>query len=341
MKTLVTGGTGLLGANLIRELLRRGHRVRVLVRDNSSTFNLNLPDVEFYRGDLTDEPGLFRACCGCDQLIHAAALMPGHSCRFADYFNTNVKGTINIVRAAEKAGFQRMVYVSSCCAFAGGSKEHPGTELSDYKGFRFNSPYIDSKYLAQQWLLYEFEKKDIPLVIVNPTVLIGPYGPLNGFTESIINLVNQKVRFCPSGGKNFIDVQDAAVATCNALCMGTPGECYLLASENLTFAEFFSRIRKVCQTDGIEVPVPGFILNGLGLAGSWVGKFSGRPALLNLSNSKQLTNHSYFSGVKAVRELGLVQRPVDDAIRLMLAWYQHEKKEGSTIVMAEKHFVSA
>ncbi|MFO7613123.1 MAG: NAD-dependent epimerase/dehydratase family protein [Bacteroidales bacterium] len=321
MKTLVTGANGLLGANVVRELLNRNHQVRVLVRKGSNLSNLNKRRVEYFYGDLADEHRLAEACQGCDYVIHAAGLTPGRQITFSDFARANIAGTQNMVRAAEKAGITRMVHVSSCCVFGGGSMQHPGNELSEFTGFKFNSGYINSKYLAQQWVLSHVEKTGFPVVIVNPTIMIGPYDARPSSGEIILRILKQNLQLCPSGGKNFIDVRDAAAAACNALTMGVPGECYLLAGENITFENFYEKVNRIYGRPGIIMKIPGIFLYSAGLAGNAIQALTSRSVPLNFSNSRQLTNESYFSASKAIRFLDLRQRPVDEAIRDAITWF--------------------
>jgi dihydroflavonol-4-reductase len=323
MKTFVTGGTGLLGANLIRELLRCGHQVRALVRKGSDFNGIRGLDIDLYEGDLSDIQNLYEGCKGFDYVIHAAAQTPGNFTNFTDYFGPNLIGTQNILGAAELAKIERIVYVSSCCVFGGDSKECPGTELSEFTSFNLDSGYINSKYLAQQWVLSEIERKRLPVVIVNPTIMIGPYDSHPNSGEIILRIIRDQIQFCPSGGKNFIDVRDAAIATCNALTMGVTGECYLLASQNLTFAELFDKVTRIYGKSDHKINVPGFVLNALGLTGSLINYITQKDFKLNYSNLRQLTMESFVSGAKAVRVLGLPQRSVDVAIHDAIEWFSN------------------
>ena len=321
MKTLVTGANGFLGANLVRELLVRGESVRALVRKGTDIQNLQGLDAELFFGDLLDEGSMLKAARGCTRVIHAAGKMPDYCSDFEEYSRINVAGTRNVVQAAEKAGVQRIVHVSSCCVFGGGSREDPGTELSEFTGFRFNSGYINSKYLAQQWVLGEVERKGLPIVIVNPTMMLGPFGAAAGSGEIILRILKQRYQLCPASGKNFIDVRDAAEAACNALTRGTPGESYLLASENLEFSELFDRVNRISGRQCRQYPVPATVLKCAGMIGNALRKITGKDLPLSYSYARQLASVSYFSGAKAMRELGLPQRSVDEAIRDAIGWF--------------------
>jgi dihydroflavonol-4-reductase len=322
MKTLVTGASGLLGSNVVREMLSRGEKVRVLVRKGAELSTLNGLDVEIFFGDLLDDQTvLVEACRGCEYVIHAAGKIAGHQTKFPDFAAINITGTRNIVHAAETAGIKRMVYVSSNCVFGGGTMDNPGTELSEFTGFKFNSGYINSKYLAQQWILSEVEKTKFPIVIVNPTIIIGPYDKGPGSGEIILRALRSPIQICPEGGKNFVDARDAATAICNALTMGIPGECYLLASENVTFADLFERINRIYGRTGMRVMIPGGLIRFAGFAGSIYQSLSNHDVDLNLVNARQLATESYFSAAKASRVLDFQPRPIDDAIKAAIGWF--------------------
>lgn len=321
MKTLVTGASGLLGANITRELRRRGHEVRALVHRDKGSKALAGLDLEIVTGNLLDASSLAKACRGVDYVIHAGGKTAGCQVKFSDYATTNVNGTQNIVRAAADAGVSRIVHVSSCCVFGGGSIDHPGTELSEFNGFRYNSGYINSKYLAQQWVLSEVEKRKVPAVIVNPTLMLGPYDSRPSSGEAILRVLRNPIQLCPAGGKNFIDVRDAAIGACNAMTMGITGECYLLASENLSWHEFFGKVKEICGGNMLMVPLPRPVINLAGLVGNALRAITRRDIPLNLVNSRQITTESYFSAKKAARDLNLPQRPVDEAIRDAILWF--------------------
>ena len=291
------------------------------MRVGSDLKSLEGLDLEYFTGDLLHFNSLYEACQGIDFVIHAGGKIAGAEEKFEEFAAVNITGTRNIVQAAEKAGVKRLVYVSSYSVFGGGSHDLPGTELSEYTGFRFNSGYMNSKYLAQQWVLSEVEKTRFPVIVVNPTLMIGPYDSRPSSGEMILRILNQTIQFCPMSRKNFIDVRDAAIGTCNALTMGIPGECYILAGENLSFDELYEKVNRIYGHNGFRLKMPAPMLNGAGFIGKIVRALSKTNLWLNLVFSRQLGCDSCFSAGKAKRVLGLPQRPVDETIRDAIAWF--------------------
>ena len=173
MRALVTGGTGFVGANLVRLLLQEGYAVRALVRPTSRLDNLRGLEVEIVKGDLSD-PDLWRQMVGCQVLFHAAAHYSLWQADREALYHHNVLGTRNILAAACRSGIERTVYTSSVAAIGVGT---PGTILDE----TYQSPlnqlvghYKKSKFLAEQEAL-QAARSGQEVVIVNPTTPIGPW----------------------------------------------------------------------------------------------------------------------------------------------------------------------
>lgn len=324
MKVLVTGATGLLGANVVETLLARGKEVRVLVRASADLRALKGLDPEVFRGDILDKESLSVAMKGCDSVVHAAANTSQWPTGFEFYEPVNVTGTRNVMEVCRERGISRIVYVSSANAFGHGSKENPGTELSEFRGFHFGSGYMISKFLAQKIVLEEVGKRGAPAIIVNPAFMIGARDARPSSGRIILMGYGRKTRLFPDGGKNFIHVADAAAGVCNALERGRVGECYLLANENLTFREFYDKLDRVDTQKPVRIKVPVPVLRGAGWAGTVFETITGKPAPLNNVNAKLLTVGNYYSGEKAVTELGLPRTPIEKAISDALAWFRDQ-----------------
>ena len=306
MKVFVTGASGLLGNNIIRELVARNYEVQVLLRTNSNTIAFDDLPVRKIYGDIRNYDSLRNAIEQCDIIIHSAALTRMNAKKEL-YEEINVKGTETILRIASKLAIKKLIYVSTANVFGYGSKSQPGTELTPFAYSRLNSGYIQSKYSAMQLVIDQCKKNDFEIVQVAPTFLIGPFdtGPSSGK----IILLGLKNRFvlCPPGGKNYIYVKDAAKAICNIIDSGKHGETYLLANENLTYTEFYKTLETVLNRKLIKVKIPKHLLLFIGLMGSLFEKILGTPLSLNYVNSKLLCTDNYYSGQKAIQELKLSQ----------------------------------
>ncbi|MFH1936854.1 MAG: NAD-dependent epimerase/dehydratase family protein, partial [Bacteroidota bacterium] len=260
MKVIVTGANGLLGANVVRELVNRGYDVRIFARETSDLSGLQGVEFERINGDILDPEAVDRAVKGCDYVIHSAANTSQWPTTYDHYEPVNVTGTKHVIEAVKKHAVKRFVCVSSANAFGNGTREKPGTELFEFNGFRIGSGYMISKFVAQQTVLAEVEQNNLPAVVVNPTFMIGPYDNKPSSGQIIVMGMGKRIQPTPPGGKNFIHVRDAAVATCNALTMGRTGECYLLANENLSYREFFALLNKVIGETPSYLGLPGGVL---------------------------------------------------------------------------------
>jgi dihydroflavonol-4-reductase len=322
MKILVTGANGLLGANVVRELESRGKEVRVLVRPTAGLNALLGTDAEVVYGDILDRQSLDRAMKGCDSVVHSAANTSQWPVNYSFYEPVNVRGTQNVIEICRENAISRVVYVSTANTFGPGTKEHPGTELSEFSGFRYGSGYMISKYVAQQNVLMEVEKHKTPVVVVNPTFMIGPHDAKPSSGKIILMGMNKKIQFYPDGGKNFIHVRDAAAGVCNALERGHAGACYLLANENLTYGEFYEKLNNATGQQPIKIRIPSSVLLTAGWIGTLTEKTGRKAAPLNHVNAKLLTIGNYYSGKKAVQELGLPQTSIETAITDAIDWFR-------------------
>lgn len=321
-RVLVTGANGLLGANIVRELVERKFDVRILVRETSDLSGLHGVAFERMNGNILDPESVDKAVEGCDFVIHSAANTSQWPTAYSLYEPVNVNGTKHVIEAVKQHAVKRFVFVSSANAFGNGTKENPGTELNEFTGFRTGSGYMISKFVAQQFVLSEVERSDLPAIVVNPTFMIGPYDSKPSSGRIILMGMGKKVQVSPPGGKNFIHVHDAAVGTCNALTMGRTGECYLLANENLSYREFFGILNQVTGEKPKSLALPGWLLKGIGAGGTLFEKLLRKPAPLSLVNARQLCLDNYYLGNKAVEVLELPQTPIETAIREAIEWFR-------------------
>jgi dihydroflavonol-4-reductase len=320
MKILVTGADGLLGSNLVRELLSRGYTVRAFVQPGRQQKTLEGLSIEKFHGDLISTDEVIQAAATCDAVIHCAASTSVWPARSEFINKVNIDGTKNIIEAVKQHTIQRLVYVGTANSFGFGSKAKPGVEGNTYKSAVYGLDYMDSKYKAQQLILSEVKENGLPAVVVNPTFMFGPYDSNPSSGVMIAALHKGKIPGYTAGGRNYICAKDAAVAIANALTKGAVGECYILGNQNLSYKEAFDKIALTIGVKPPTIPIPSLFAKLYGIIGSMIGKLSGKTPAISYPLSRIACDEHYFSAAKAVRELELPQTPIEVGIKECFEW---------------------
>lgn len=320
MKILVTGADGLLGSNLVRELLSRGHSIRAFVQPGRQQKTLDGLAIEKFPGDLLNVEEVSKAGESCEAVIHCAASTSVWPIRSEIVNKVNIEGTKNIIKAVQQNKIQRMIYVGTANSFGFGSKENPGVEGNPYKSATYGLDYMDSKYKAQQVILSEVKENSLPAVIVNPTFMFGPYDSNPSSGAMIVALYKGKVPGYTSGGRNYICAKDAAIAIANALTRGRIGECYILGNHNLSYKEAFGKISETIGVKPPSIAIPSVFAKLYGRVGSLIGTVRGKTPAISYPLSRIACDEHYFSPAKAIKELGLPQTPIETGIKECFEW---------------------
>lgn len=317
----VTGPDGLLGSNLVRELLSRNYKVKVMVQPGSASKTLEGLDVEAVACDLLDKEKLVSITAGADYIMHVAAITNVWPSRGEIYHKVNVEGTRNMMHAARQNNVKRFVYVGSASSFGFGTKESPGNEDSEFRSAKYGLDYIDTKRNAQIEVIAA-AKEGFPAIVVNPTFMIGPYDYKPSSGAMIVNLAKGKVPGASKGGKNWVAVKDVAVGAANALTMGRIGECYILGGENLSYKEAFDVMAKVLGVSPPKREFPNFLTKTTGRMFSMISAISGKQPKLSYPMAAIACDGHYFSPQKAIDELGLPQMPLAAAVTDAVEWFK-------------------
>lgn len=320
-KVLVTGASGFLGSNLIRELYRQGYDVKIIVRQHASLKGIADVPCEVFYGNIDNQWDVRQAIAGCSIVVHAACITDQWAV-FEEYERVNFLATKYIADACLEQKVERLIYVSTANTMGPGNKQEPGTELSGFTLFNANSGYINSKYLAQQYVLEQVEKSKLPAVVVNPTFMIGPYDIKPSSGKLMLYSLGKKVLFYPPGGKNFVYIQDVCRGIINAINNGKLGDCYLLAGHNLSYKEFFSMISRISKERKLMIQLPAFVLKLAGRLGSVVGTIIRKPVKLNYTAAYLICLENYYSGRKSEQELELKYTSMEGAVTSALTWFK-------------------
>jgi dihydroflavonol-4-reductase len=316
---LVTGGDGLLGSHLVRELLRRGIAARVLVQPGSPSPTLRGLSVDLVPGDLLGAGGIVEeAARGCRYVFHCAAITD----LWADpevVWRVNRDGTKRVLAACARAGAGRLVFTGSASSFRFGTIDRPGDETGDFPAAYRGVPYMESKRRATEDVREAAARGEVDAVIVAPTFLLGDLDSRPSSGELVRQFLARGLRVTSPGGRNFVHAGDVAVAMANAAESGRSGESYIAGAWNLPYREFFAAVARIAGVRPPSWALPGAALTAVGALGSAWGKVTGQRPPLDLRTARLARLGTYYDARKAAAELGMPRTPVDVAIERTIA----------------------
>jgi len=320
MHVLVTGADGLLGSNLIRELLERGHEISAFILPGSKSKSLdNLPIQRIY-GNILKPEELDQAVAGKDAIVHTAANTNIWPDRSKVVCKVNIEGTENMIAAALKHNIKRFIQIGTANSFGFGSKQNPGHEKNSYQSGKYGLDYMDSKYQAQLVVLKAVKEKGLPALVVNPTFMLGPYDSKPGAGAMILAVYNQQVPGFASGGRNYVYVKDVAIAIANGLTKGKVGECYIAGHQNMDYKEAFTKIASIVNVNPPKFNIPTPFIKLYGKMGSIYGQITKNAPKVSYPMALISCDEHYFTAQKAVEELDMPQTNIDIAIKESFTW---------------------
>jgi nucleoside-diphosphate-sugar epimerase len=314
-RVFVTGGTGHVGANLIRTLLERGDRVRALVRPNSPGEAFAGLDLELVTGNVLDPGSLAELVRGCEGGYHAAALVQTVRGREKELYRTNVLGTRHVLAAARAAGVGRVVVTSSLGA-VGQPESGPCSEADAFDPFDDHLPYEESK----AWMEHECLKAAVAgqdVVMVVSTAVLGPFDfKPSRMGRVVLDFSNGKLGAYIPGGFEFVAARDLAAGHVLAMQRGRPGERYIVSTRFATVDELMTILETITGRKRPRRLPPGamkvlahvssFVLNRVAPE---------RPQRFTPDAVRLLTLMRRADIGKARSELGYVPGSIEDALR--------------------------
>ena len=326
MQVFVTGGTGFVGANLIRLLLKQGYKVRALARENSCLDNLNSLDIEIIKGDLNQD-NLAEQMKGCQALFHVAAQYSLWQTDKNALYRNNVVGTHNVLNCARLAGIERTVYTSSVAAIGVRQDNVLADETYQSPVEKLIGDYKKSKYYAEQEAIKAAQAGQ-NIVIVNPSTPIGALDSKPTPTgEIIVRFLQRKMPFYVDTGLNLIDVEDVAWGHILALEKGRKGDRYILGNQNLTFAQLLAKLEMITGIPAPKNTIPYWIPYSVAWLEENVLTKIGKQPTIALDGVRMSRQKMFYDASKAVRELGLPQSNIDDALKKAVKYFKGIRDE--------------
>lgn len=326
MKAFVTGSTGLLGSNLVHQLVKSGYEVRALARSREKAAKLlDGSGAEIVIGDMENVAGFAAELKNVDVLFHTAAYFreyygPG------DHWGTleriNVTATIQLLEAAQRQGVKKVIYVSSSGVIGRTKDGRPGDESTPPDNMTLQNLYFKSKVAAEA-AIAEFSKSHhLPIIQILPTAMFGPRDSApTTMGRIVLDFLEGKLPAIPPGGFSVVDARDVAQGMIQAVEKGKNGEHYLLSHSPLTMADIVEVLSKVTGIPGptLRIPYPA------ALAFAWFSetraRLTGVPSAVTINGVRTLHAGNSVHADKAKRELGATFRPFEDTLRDEVEWY--------------------
>lgn len=322
MKVFVTGGTGFIGAHLVRLLLQQGYTVKALVRPSSNLENLRGLEVEIVKGDLNDPE--WQHMKDCQYLFHVAAHYSLWQSDRQLLYQNNVLGTRNVLAAARKAGIERTVYTSSVAAIGAGAFGQVVDETHQSPLEKLVGEYKKSKFLAEREAMQAVATGQ-DVVVVNPSSPIGALDIKPTPTGDIIlRFLRRQMPFYLDTGLNFIAVQDVAWGHLLALQRGKSGDRYILGHQNLTLKQLLDQLAQITGLTAPQRTVPAWLPLGVAWVDEKILAPLGKPPSVPLDGVRMAKQPMYYDASKAVRELGLPQSSLNVALKEAVDWFVSE-----------------
>ncbi len=319
-KIFVTGITGLLGTNLVLDLLEKGYRVTGLLRNKKVFENVAHEHFKLLEGNLQDDHTA--ALKETDIVVHIAAETRQDIIDYENYLKINYAATVHLFHLAAKCKVKKFIYISTANTLEHGSLLHPGTELKLYKKPFSQSLYAKSKWEAENYLLHN--NAAIETIILHPTFMLGAFDSKPSSGKIILMAWKKKLIFYPPGGKNLVHVKDVSQAIINAFTMGKHGEKYIIAHENLTYQQFFQRLNIITQQSPLMIKIPKIVLIVCGYCGDLLRRCS-VPTGISSVNMKILCEKNFYSNKKSKEKLQISYRPIDVAISDAIKYFERKK----------------
>ncbi len=319
MRVAVTGGSGVVGAAVVRHLAASGRQVAALSRSESSDAALRQLGASPIRGDVSDFESLEALFDGAEVVYHIAGINTMCPSDPGELERINVGGSVAVIRAAEAAGVRRVVYTSSA-ATIGEERGTVGTEQTAHRG-TYLSHYERSKHLAELAVLSA--ARSVEIVSVNPSSVQGP-GRATGTGALILDLLRGRLPALVDTRVSIVDIEDCARGHLLAERHGRPGERYLLNSFTLSMRDAVGLLQEQVE-DRINVRwLPGWLASVGVIPVEALARLRGRQPRVCREMVRTVRHGHAYDGSKAVAELGLNYTSPQELLRRLVEWFRAE-----------------
>ncbi len=330
---LVTGGTGLVGSHLLYHLTEKGENVKAIYRNSSNIAEVErlfrfyssdaetfLKRIHWIEAELSDYFALEEALHGVRDVYHAAAMVSFNPRESDKMLEVNAQGTANLMNACLKCAIKKVCYVSSISSLGKSIDGVKIDELVEWQSDDYRSAYSHSKFRAEMEV-WRASKEGVPVVIVNPSVIIGPVNWLRS-SGRLFYSVKRGMPFYPGGATGFVDVRDVAKAVVLLMESDVINERYILNAENLSYKAFFTMVAHAMGLRPPKIKVSKLILE-LGWRANLVLCFiAGKAPAITKDTARSAQTISKYSAEKFSQQFSYEFFPMKNAIENAAQWFK-------------------
>lgn len=323
---VVTGGAGFIGSHLVRRLLHAGESVRILEHPLAPLDHLPDGRLEVVRCDIRDRDAVARGLRGCREVYHLAANPQLWTQRRGLFRQVNYLGAINVIEGGLEAGARRILHTSTESILTRTRQTSPIAEDQHVTIRDVIGPYCRSKFLAEQQAL-RLARDGAPIVIVNPTLPIGPGDYRRSPpTQLILDFCRGKRREYVDAELNMIDVRDVADGMVRAMERGRCGRRYLLGHENLSIIDLFLLLARLTGLPKPRWRVPYPLALAAAYVSEWLADVvTHRTPAATVTGVKLTHRRMHFDPRRSLAELGLQPRPIEESLVETIAWFRQHR----------------
>lgn len=323
-RILLTGANGLLGHQLVFQLLELGYDINIIVRSTQNIY-FDSGKVSITIGQFDDYDTLKQAARHCDGIIHVAAITSTNLLHYSDYHKINVEASALIIRVANELSIAKLIFLSTANTIGYGSEHQRADEACEIQAPFADSFYAHSKLEAEYLFAQAAKAPNRHVIIIHPSFMIGSHDTKPSSGRLILMGYKKRFMLVPQGGKNFVAASYVAQMACKALEQGENGGHYLATDRDLSFAEYFSLQSAIGNYPQRVIVLPKFVLIVAGWLGDLLRKAGIKTDLCTM-NIRQLLIREYYSNAKAVEAFGAASKTLENAIKEALEWFRLTKK---------------
>lgn len=317
---LITGASGLVGSQLVFDLISMGKPVKILMRKTSSAalikrkFKLTphlFDKIQIVFGDVLDIFSIEDALQDCTHVFHCAAMVSFNPQKRKEMYKVNVEGTANVVNACLQKGNIKLCFVSSVATLGRGTRQMIN-ENDWFNQNEKNSYYAISKFAAEREV-WRGITEGLDAVIINPSVILGE-GNWQSDSSSLFNTIYRGLKFYTQGVSGFVDVKDVSRSMISLTESKISGERFIISSENITYEWLFKAIAKSLNINPPTIKA-GVFLSQLAWRLEWVKSvFTGKPTLITNETAYTAQQIYNYDNSKIIGKLDYHFIPVEETV---------------------------